>query len=134
MAEASHARVGMRVAAGALEPGTEMCPAGSLLQDPLAHLPRRVMSDVLPVATGEISNPVPFCVLVKAGDGLLHMDGITPSLVPRAVLHGCHCVSQVAKRIQASVRASIKRNGWDATTSNAAHPNAGCRRRCVQVS
>jgi hypothetical protein len=41
---------------------------------PLAHLPGRLVPDMLGVAALELCDPLPFLVLVKADNALLHLE------------------------------------------------------------
>ena len=50
------------------EPGAASCFG----EHPWAHLPGRIVPDVLVVATGQLRDPVALVVLMKARDGLLH--------------------------------------------------------------
>lgn len=52
-----------------------MLPAGVRGLGPGAYLPRRVMTHMLVVATGELGDPVTFGVLVETNDELLHSVG-----------------------------------------------------------
>jgi hypothetical protein len=50
----------------------EPCPASLFGEHPRAHLPWRIVPDVLVVTTGQLRDPVALIVLMKAGNRLLH--------------------------------------------------------------
>jgi len=57
----------------AIQDGAQMLPAALVGHDPRAAEKRRLMSDMLAMAAGQISHPAPFFILMIAGDGLIHV-------------------------------------------------------------
>ena len=70
------------VAQHAVQHLAEPCAASFFGEHPWAHLPRRIVADVLVVATGQLGDPVALVVLMKARDRLLHD---SYALEPRAI-------------------------------------------------
>jgi hypothetical protein len=68
-----------RVAAGALERGSQPGLASFRGENPLALLPGRTVTDVLTVATLEQGHPVPHLVLLEAHHGALHRISLMPA-------------------------------------------------------
>ena len=54
-------------------------------RDPLAHLPRRVVPNVLAMPTRQLGHPVPFIVLVVPRDRLLHFTSDSPPMNSSAI-------------------------------------------------
>ena len=74
------------VAADAVQLDAESGGASFWRGNPWAYLPRRIVANVLAVPALQLGQPMPFVILVKSNDRLIHV--VIPSGAPQAQSRG----------------------------------------------